>query len=50
MNTILTAIVDNAASLATFFITAGAAWIKRRYDLKQLQKKQNIIDTFNAAK
>lgn len=50
MNTLVTALIDNAQAIGTFLLTAGAAWLKRRYDLKQLQKKQNIVDTFNAAK
>ena len=40
MSTILSAIIDNASELAVFFITAGAAWIKRRYDLKKIYKEQ----------
>jgi len=40
MNTILDALVSNASELAVFFITAGAAWIKRRYDLKKIQQEE----------
>ena len=39
MNTLATALIDNALAIGTFLLTAGAAWLKRRYDLKQLQKK-----------
>jgi hypothetical protein len=50
MNTILSALLDNASELAVFFITAGAAWLKRRYDLKRIAEVQQIVDTFNNTK
>jgi len=50
MNTILSALLDNASELAVFFITAGAAWLKRRYDLKRISEVQQIVDTFNNTK
>ena len=50
MNTIFTALIDNASELAVFFITAGAAWLKRRYDLKKIAKDQAQKDWANNVK
>lgn len=50
MNTILTALIDNASELAVFFITAGAAWLKRRYDLKQIKRSNDLKDWANKVK
>jgi len=50
MNTIITALIDNASELAVFFITAGAALIKRRYDLKKIKESNNIAEYFRRAK
>ena len=35
---IASTLVNYAGEIATFLITAGLAWIKRRYDLKQIEK------------
>jgi len=40
MKDILSALIDNASEIATFLITAGAAWLKRRYDLKKIAQEQ----------
>jgi len=50
MNTILNALVSNASELAVFFITAGAAWIKRRYDLKKIKESAELVEYFRKAK
>jgi len=50
MNTILTSLIDNASELAVFFITATAAWIKRRYDLKKIKESNDIAEYFRRAK
>ena len=40
MKTILDLITAHAAEIGTFLITAGAAWIKRKIDLKKIKKEQ----------
>jgi hypothetical protein len=39
MKTILDLITAHAAEIGTFLITAGAAWIKRKMDLKKIHKE-----------
>jgi len=50
MQTILDAVTQNIAAIVTFFVTAGIAALKRKFDLKKISKKQEIVDTFNNAK
>ena len=47
MNTILSTLIDNASELVVFFLTAGAAWLKRRYDLKKLAEVQQVVNMFD---
>lgn len=38
MSTLIDTMTQFAGEIATFLITAGAAYLKRRYDLKQIAK------------
>ena len=40
MDMILKLITDHAAEIGTFLITAAAAWITRKIDLKKIKKEQ----------
>jgi len=37
---IINILVNYAGKIITFFATAAAAWLKRRYDLDKIQKEE----------
>lgn len=43
-------VIDHASEIVTFLVTAGAAWLKRRYDLKQIAKDNAQKDWAQNAK
>jgi hypothetical protein len=49
-NEIISTLVNYAGELITFFATAAAAWLKRRYDLDKLKKEEQERDWANSAK
>jgi hypothetical protein len=49
-NEIISTLVNYAGELITFFATAAAAWLKRRYDLDKIQKEQETKDWANNVK
>jgi hypothetical protein len=49
-NEIISTLVNYAGELITFFATAAAAWLKRRYDLDKLKKEEKGRDWANSAK
>jgi hypothetical protein len=49
-NEIISTLVNYAGELITFFATAAAAWLKRRYDLDKLKKEEKERDWANSAK
>lgn len=42
MGTIIKLLTDNAGEIGTFLFTSLAAYLKRRYDLKQIKKLQDL--------
>jgi len=49
-NEIISTLVNYAGELITFFATAAAAWLKRRYDLDKLKKEEQQRDWANSSK
>lgn len=47
MGTLVDTLAQYAGELATFLITAGAAYLKRRYDLKQIAKEKAQREYFS---
>jgi len=49
-NELISTLVNYAGELITFFATAAAAWLKRRYDLDKLKKEEQERNWANSAK
>jgi len=49
-NEIISTLVNYAGEFITFFATAAAAWLKRRYDLDKLKKEEKERDWANSSK
>ena len=49
-NELISTLVNYSGELITFFATAAAAWLKRRYDLDKLKKEEQERNWANSAK
>lgn len=47
MTSLIDTLAEYAGEICTFLITAGVAYIKRRYDLKQIAKDQAQREYFS---